>query len=55
MMQFLGKCSRNWVGSFAIIIGLVFCPSLWAANIYVTPNGTGDGTYFESREPSNCP
>ena len=44
MMQFLGRCSRNWVGSFAIIIGLVFCPSLWAADIYVAPNGTGDGT-----------
>ena len=44
MMQFLGRCSRNWVGSFAIIIGLVFCPSLWAANIYVSPSGTGDGS-----------
>jgi predicted outer membrane repeat protein len=44
MMQFLGKCSRNWFWGFAIIIGLVFCPSLWAANIYVAPNGTGDGS-----------
>ena len=44
MMQFLGRCSRNWFGIFAIIIGLVFCPSLWAANIYVSPSGTGDGS-----------
>jgi hypothetical protein len=44
MMQFLGKCSRNWFGMFAILIGLVFCPSLWAASIYVSPSGTGDGS-----------
>ena len=44
MMQFLGRCSRNWFGMFAILIGIVFCPSLWAANIYVSPSGTGDGS-----------
>ena len=43
MMQFLGRCSRNWLGMFAILIWLVFCSSLWAANIYVSPSGTGDG------------
>ena len=44
MMQFFGRCSRNWFGMFAMIIGLVFCHSLWAADIYVSPTGTGDGS-----------
>jgi len=44
MMQFLGKFSRNWIGMFLILIGFIFCSSLRAADIYVSPSGTGDGS-----------
>ena len=44
MMQFLGRCFGKWIGGFAIMFAVIFCSSLWAANIYVSPIGTGDGT-----------
>ena len=44
MMQSLERFYGKLIVVFVILFTVFFCSSLWAANIYVAPIGTGDGS-----------